>query len=62
MKHSVALVPYIALLLAAVFIVLVMALESACAPAPAQRIARKHQPDQLGQAILDSQNYRTAKQ
>jgi hypothetical protein len=62
MKHTIALAPYVVLMLAALFVVLVMAAENACAPAaPTQRIARKHRPDYLGQAILDSQNYHAAK-
>lgn len=57
MKHSIALLPHAALLLAAVFVVLVMALQCACAPqSRAQRAAQKHHDD-LGRAIVDAQNY-----
>lgn len=58
MKHSIALLPYAALLIAAVFVVLVMALQCACAP---QSRARKHHADDLGRAIVDAQNYHAAK-
>lgn len=62
MKHSVALTPYIVLIIAAVFVALVMAFTSACAPpSKAEHVARKHRPDYLGQAIVDSQNYRASK-
>ena len=58
MRHTAALAPFLFLIAIGFFVVLVMVLSSGCAYPARPAVSHPHaKVDDLGQAMIDSQNY-----